>query len=172
LTPVIPPYRRGGGFGSLGVRFKEVFEPPAISFAPATLGAWLSIAVLVLVLLAGTVWLAWRYGRRRHRREALRELSALSAVWLQKHERVALEAVPPLLKRCALQSFERSKVASLSGERWVAFLTLTGPAPFGDAAARALLAITTRGASAVDAANAPSLFASSRIWIRRHRAEL
>jgi len=170
MTPVVPPYRRGGGFGSLGVRFREVLEPPAVHLRPETFGAWLTLGLPTAAVLAGFAWLVWRAVRRRHRRAAERELRALDARF--RRDPSVLEEVPALLKSCALTSFERAKVASLSGERWIAFLSATGGAPFGEAASRALLTITTRGAAAVSQADAANLFLGARAWIRRHRAEL
>ena len=173
MTPVVPPYRRGGGFGSLGVRFREVLEPHAVSLRPETFGAWVTLGVAVVALLAGVGWLVWRYRQRRHRRAAERELRALAAAWAAEERRLeTLEAVPAVIKRCALQSFARPKVAPLSGERFVAFLSATGGAPFGEAAGRALQTIATHGASAVAADDAPSLFSAAQTWVRRHRAEL
>jgi hypothetical protein len=173
MTPVVPPYRRGGGFGSLGVRFREVLEPHVPPWRPETLGAWLTLSLLAAALAAGVGWLVWRSVRRGYRRAAERELLLLRARFQTEPPALdALEAVPAVIKRCALGSFARARVAPLSGERWIAFLSATSREPFGEAASRALLTITTRGAAAVSAADASSLFLGARAWIRRHRAEL
>jgi uncharacterized protein DUF4381 len=173
VTPAVPPYRRGGGFGSLGVRFQEVFEPHAVSLEPQTLGAWLTLAVLALALLTGVAWLVQRALKRRHRRAAVKELDSLEAAWsANRARREPLEAVPVVLKRCALHAFQRQKVAPLAGQAWAAFLSETGPQPFGPAATRALVTITTRGASEVLESDVAPLFVAARGWIRRHRAEL
>jgi uncharacterized protein DUF4381 len=173
VTPVVPPYRRGGGFGSLGLRFAEVSEPAPVPLGPQTLGAWLTLAAVALALVLALAWLVRRHVQRRYRRLAERELRALEAAWAASANTLqALEPVPALLKRCALQGFARPQVASLSGVAWLRFLDATGAGPFGEAAGRALLAITTRGPSAVAPADAPRLFAAARTWVRRHRAEL
>jgi hypothetical protein len=173
MTPIVPPYRRGAGFGSLGVRFREVVEPHAPELRPETLGAWLTIAVITAGLVAGIAWLVWRWTKRRYRRAAERELLALRTRFQADPAQLAsLEAVPSLLKRCALGSFGRERVARLSGEPWLAFLSATSSEPFGEAAGRALLTLTTRGAANVSSADASSLFAGAHLWIRRHRAEL
>ncbi len=155
------------------MRFREVLEPQLPPLRPETVGAWLTLGLLTTAIGAGLAWLVWRMIRRRHRRAAERELQALRARFqADPPELHALEAVPAVIKRCALGSFDRSKVASLSGERWIAFLSDTSGDPFGEAASRALITITTRGAEAVSAADASSLFLGARAWIRRHRAEL
>jgi len=173
MTPMTPPYRQGGGFGSLGVRFQEVVEPAAVPLRPETVGAWITLCLLAAMLVAGVTWLVLRHLRRRYRRAAERELGALGAAWEANRTKLdVLEAVPVVLKRCALSSFERSLVAPLSGERWIAFLSATGAEPFAEAAGRALSTIATRGASAVSAADVPALLAAARGWVRRHRAGL
>ncbi|MEI9947536.1 MAG: DUF4381 domain-containing protein [Pseudomonadota bacterium] len=173
MTPTVPPYRRGGGFGSLGVRFREVLEPHVPPWRPETLGAWLTLGLFAAAVVAAIAWFVWRAVRRRYRRTAERELQALRARFQNDPQGLdALEAVPAVIKRCALGSFARSQVAALSGERWIAFLSSTGGEPFGEAASRALLTLTTRGAAAVSGADAASLFVGARTWIQRHRAEL
>ena len=173
MSAVVPPYRRGGGFGTLGSRLREVFEPTPPALSPQTLGAWLTLAALALLLLTAAALLIRRHHRRRHRRAAARELSALRAAWSEDPQaRDALEQVSPILKRCALGSFRRERVASLSGERWLAFLDTTCPRPLGDDARRALLTLTTRGAAAVSTSDVAGLFAAAARWIRSHRADV
>jgi len=173
VTPVVPPYRRGGGFGSLGIRFHEVFQPARVPLRPETLGAWLTLAALAVALCVG-IWIAVRrYVRGAYRRAAAHELATLAARFEQQSQDLAaLEALPNVLKRCALGSFERSKVAPLHGARWVEFLSATSPRPFGEDAGRALVTLATRGASALTRDEAVLLFAAAREWIRRHRADL
>lgn len=173
MTAVVPPYRRGGGFGTLGARLREVFEPDPPALWPETLGAWLTLLALAALIAIGVAFLIVRYVRRRHRRAAARALRALEAAWMaDRATPAALESVPVLLKRCALGSFARERVASLSGERWLAFLDATGRRAFGEEARRALLAITTRGAAAVSRDDAARLFAAASRWIRSHRADV
>lgn len=122
MTAIVPPYRRGGGFGTLGARLREVFEPAPPSLQPETVGAWLTLIALGLTVAAALAALSLRYARRRHRRAAARELGALRAAWNANPAAPdVLERVPALLKRCALGSFARERVAPLSGDRWLAF---------------------------------------------------
>jgi hypothetical protein len=173
LTPVIPPYRRGGGFGSMGLRFEEVVEPPPVSMVPETLGAWLTLGVLAAALLSLVAYGAWRWHRRAHRRAAAREMLILKRLWATDPAGLdPLEAVPVVLKRCALGSFTRARVAALSGADWLHFLDVTGGAPFGEDAGRALQAITTRGAGAAAAPDVERLFAAALTWVRRHHADV
>ncbi|HEV8551489.1 MAG TPA: DUF4381 domain-containing protein [Polyangiaceae bacterium] len=171
MTPAVPPYRRGSGFGSLGVRFTEVLEPARVPLRPETVGAWLTIALLGALVAAFLAWLVVRWVRRRHRRVAERELQALLHAFEASRQLAGLETLPVVLKRCALGSFPRERVASLSGDAWRAFLDATcRAAPFSGPPGGALVMLTTRGASSLDAAEVPALVAAARTWVRRHRA--
>jgi hypothetical protein len=172
MKPVLPPFQRGEGFGTLGSSFVEPGLPPAIALTPATWGAWLSLVLLAL----GAVWLAARLVRRqrstRHRRVARRELGALRVAWQRASadERArTLERLPLLLKGCALGSFERSRVAKLAGDAWLAFLRSTAPgAGFEGPAGDALVTLCERGAAAVTESSVPALFSATDRWLARH----
>jgi hypothetical protein len=153
MKPVVPPFQRGSGFGTLGSSFIEPTLPQAVSLAPATWGAWLTLLLLGLaagVAVAG-IWRRW--ARRRHRRLAGRELGVLRQAWQgapQAQRGPLLERLPPLLKGCALGSFPRARVASLFGRGWLDFLRSTGPdAGWGGATGEALITLCERGAPAV-----------------------
>jgi Domain of unknown function (DUF4381) len=172
MKPVLPPFQRGGGFGTLGSSFLEPTLPEPISLAPVTWGAWLTLLLLCagLVLGALTLWRQWT--RREHRRAARRELGALREAWQrapQAARESVLEKLPPLLKGCALGSFERARVAPLAGRSWLDFLRSTGPdAGFDGTPGEALLMLCERGAPAVDDAAVPALFSAAERWIARH----
>jgi hypothetical protein len=172
MKPVLPPFQRGGGFGTLGTSFFEPALPAPISLAPATLGAWLTLALLGASLLLAAGALARRAARRRHRRAARRELSALQARWASAAKETRpplLEHLPLVLKGCALGSFARVRVAPLAGRAWLAFLRETAPgAGFEGAAGEALAALCERGAPAVPDAAVPELFAAAQRWVARH----
>jgi Domain of unknown function (DUF4381) len=171
MKPVVPPFQRGGGFGTLGTSFLEPGLPEAVSLAPATLGAYLTLALLVAAIASALWQLVRRHQRRRHRRQARRELAALEQAWSAASEArsALLERLPRLLKGCALGSFERARVAPLSGSAWLAFLRSTAPgAGFEGAPGETLLRLCERGAPAVDDAAVPALFAVSARWIASH----
>ena len=173
MKPEVPPFQRGGGFGTLGTSFLEPSLPAQVSWAPATWGAWLSI---VLVLTGGVLCVVRfirRHARRRHRRVARQELTRLQRDWTGaagEARAALLERLPRLLKGCALGSFERARVASLAGPAWLDFLRSTAPgAGFEGAAGETLLRLCERGAPALEEAAVPALFVATRRWIARHR---
>jgi Domain of unknown function (DUF4381) len=172
VKSVVPPFQRGEGFGTLGSSFVEPALPEAVSLAPATWGAWLTLALLACAFGWLVTRIARRAARRVHRRAARRELLALRTQWQAAAAEArprALERLPPLLKGCALASFERRRVAALTGDPWRDFLRQTAPgAGFEGVAGDALVALCQRGASAVDDAVVPSLFSAADAWIARH----
>ena len=172
MKPVVPPFQRGGGFGTLGTSFLEPALPESVSLVPATWGAYLTLALLVAVIASALWQLVRHHQRRGHRRDARRELAALQRAWSSaaREARAAqLERLPRLLKGCALGSFARARVAPLAGNAWLAFLRSTAPgAGFEGAPGEALLRLCERGAPAVDDAVVPALFAVSARWIARH----
>jgi len=170
MTPVVPPFQVGEGFGTLGSSFQQPTLPEPVSWTPATFGAWATLAVLALGVLALVALGIVRFRKRAPRRAALRELASLERRAADPATRTAaLERLAVLLKSTALASFGRLRVAALSGERWRAFLAETAPsAGFAGPAGAALVRLSERGAAAVD--NAEPLFAASRAWLRQHRA--
>lgn len=168
--PVIPE-----GFGNPWMaNLEEISLPEAVSMTPEAPG-WFILAGLVVVLV---VWLAWRaYGRWRaaaYRRQALARLDALEAAMsIPDRRRLALAALPPLLKRTALAAYPRAEVAGLTGETWLAFLDGTiGATEFSRGPGRLLLALAFAppGRAVRSEAEARELVHLMRRWVRRHHA--
>jgi hypothetical protein len=162
-APEVPPFERGGGFGTLGSSFEQPHLPTPEPWTPSTAGAYVTLCLLCAagasVLLLGIR----RYRRRRPRRVALRQLASL------ERGSSALPELAVLLKLVALDSFGRVPVASLHGERWRQFLITTRPgAGFEGLAGDALVLLCERGPSAVPATAVEPLFAATQAWIRKH----
>ncbi len=94
----------------------QLIEPPPVHFAPVTPGWYVSGAVLLLLLAALAVLCIRHYLQNRYRREALRQLEAITAA-----PNVLYEA-NMLLKRIAMRNYGRSEVAALQGDDWMNFL--------------------------------------------------
>ncbi|TPE46950.1 DUF4381 domain-containing protein [Amaricoccus solimangrovi] len=141
----------------------DVAEPPPVPMWPAT-WAWAILAALLLALLvAGTIAFLRHRRATAWRRAALSELDALAPA-LEAGEPGALAALQTLLRRVALVTAPRPEVASLTGAGWSDWLEETG-GDFG-ALGPALGLAPYRPAGPYDGAAA---LAAARAWIRRQR---
>ncbi len=165
-APKVPPFERGGGFGTLGTSFEQPKLPASISWTPSTWGAYVTLGLFALALLGLAALGIRSYQRRAPRRLALRRIAALD------RSSASLPTVAALLKSVALDSFGRRRVATLSGKEWRAFLVATAPAVgFEGPAGDALITLGERGASAVVPGSIEPFFAASTAWIRSHTRE-
>jgi len=106
--------------------------PPDPSFWPPAPGWW-AVGLSCLVLLAVAVFL-YR-NRNTLSRRALQELEAIRADFQRSGDGgQAQRRVSRLLKRVALSTDRREKVASLSGQAWLAYLKERSGTPFLSAA--------------------------------------
>jgi Domain of unknown function (DUF4381) len=141
-------------------KLHDYYQPAPPLWIPQTIG-WYVLFTLIALLL---IWLLFRAVRRwfanRYRREALRELATATP-----------DQFSVLLKRVALAAWPREKVASLSGDDWLNFLSKsvkdntfqTGP---GNRIEE--LALHPGNASADDEQELRAIAAQ---WIRRHRVQ-
>lgn len=166
MKPVVPPFIRKEGFGTLGLDFDQPSLPPPVALTPVTWGAWLTIILLFSGVL-GIIWsLARRYQRHGPRRAALQALHNIDS-----NDAQGMHEVLVLLKTLALDSYERTQVAALSGARFVAFLMQSAPqAGFDGPAGSALILLAERGGAALDVRARSELVAASARWITDHRA--
>ena len=143
----------------------DLVRPEPIQWTPQTIG-WAVVGVWLLCVIAIVLWHSIRRWRRnRYRRAALAELDKLQATIDLEPDRAAV-AVATLLKRTALVAYDRSEVASLSGEAWAEFLCRTSandPVVTEYAAAISSAAYDRRAKGA-------ELIAPARRWVKVHRA--
>lgn len=132
----------------------EVPDPAPVSMVPQTAG-WLVLAGIVLVVAVWRGWRMWQHYRANaYRRAALKAL-----------ERAADDpaAVSGILKRAAMVAYGRRRVAGLSGQAWVTFLSETGAGHFQETAL--VSAAYQSGPAAAD----PQLLAAARQWVTSHK---
>ncbi len=146
-------------------RMNPVVEPEPVAWMPQTT-AW-AVLGLIVVLLAALA--AWRWLRRRqqnrYRREALAELDRIQA---EAGPHLPLR-VAELLRRTALTRFDRRRVASLTGDAWLAFLVQSSDGRgFSDGPGRLLVSAPYK-TTANDTDN-NALINTARHWIRAHHA--
>lgn len=159
-----PPLPAAFGNYALG-DFAEVVSPADISWLPQTTGwAWLGAALALLLLRV--IWRRLRHWyRNRYRREAIARLrrlaqSASGDGWLIE--------LNTLLKLTAMAAFSRERVARLSGEEWIEFLTRQCRSQVFSPQQRWLLAIGPYRSAPIAQDARDQLVAACRDWIRLH----
>jgi hypothetical protein len=153
---------------------RDIVEPAALSAWPQATTARLLAGLLVVWAIAGVVVLLMRRRRNEYRRAGLRELPEIAKRLSGSDTRVvALRELAVLLKRVALAAWPREQVASLSGERWLAFLDSTcRGTDFTSGAGRLLESSSGASDAEVDPvawADIDRLVRSARRWIGHHR---
>jgi hypothetical protein len=145
-----------------GPVLRDIHVPP-VSWWPPAIGWWLLAALVLIAIVAGTVFVI-RHRRRAHpRRAARRELDALAACFARDRDSHALAAgLSRLLRRIALM-IEPAAAAKNSAE-WRAFLEHRAPGAFGDEQLGVLLEAPYRERPAFDA---EALLAATRNWCER-----
>lgn len=145
-----------------GPALRDIHVPP-VSWWPPAIGWWL-LAVLVLVAMVVSVWLALRCRRRLHpRRAARRELEMLATHFARDRDARALAAgVSKLLRRIAL--IIEPAAAARDSIQWRVFLASRAPGAFDDAQLATLVEAPYRAHVAFDA---EALLASARTWCER-----
>ncbi len=139
-------------------RLAEPPQPVPVSMRPETAG-WAVLAILALMLIGWLMARAVRHWRANAYRRAA--LSALEAAGDDA------AAVAEILRRTALAAYPRTRVASLSGSDWLAFLDKTGgDGGFAGGPGQALTRAPYRG----EGERAQGLGALAARWVRRHHA--
>jgi len=144
---------------------RDIHLPEPMSWWPPAPGWW-GVAALLLALGLLASWLL-RRRRARTSRLALRELARIEADFGAGADRTRLAGeLSALLRRVALARFERTRVAALHGEAWIACLC-EASSRLSPAIARELMEELYAGGRAEARSEAPSEWiASTRGWIR------
>jgi hypothetical protein len=103
----------------------RLIEPDPVRFSFDAPG-WYVLAVILIISFV-IFFIRWmkRYRKNAYRRAALRRIAELTSASTASTE-IILNELMILLKRVALQTYGRQKVASLSGEEWFSYLESKG----------------------------------------------
>lgn len=122
--------------------------PPPPGWWPPGPGWW-ALAILLLVVAAALLYW-YRSPAVRLRRIALRELKLLEAAGIEDGE--LARRLEHLLRRFAVARFGHDAVASLSGERWIAFVIAHGARDWDGGSGAGLLRAAYGGNAEADRA--------------------
>jgi Domain of unknown function (DUF4381) len=151
--------------GSLD-RLHDIAVPPPVPWWPPAPG-WYIVGGMALALLGLAAWAALaRWRRERYRREALGDLARIAC---HPDAPSSISAIAELMKRVALAAYPRDRVASLTGDAWLAILDATGGT---DAFTRGAGQMLKEAAYRKDAPHDPSELSKLadvvRHWITHH----
>ncbi|HUY02058.1 MAG TPA: DUF4381 domain-containing protein [Rhodocyclaceae bacterium] len=151
-------------------QLRDIHLPAPVSWWPPAPGWWLLAATLLLSALGLYGWQR-RRRRNRWRRIALGELARLRALQAsrQAQPEILLSGLSILLRRAALSCFPREEVASLHGERWLAFLdrSLGAGSTLQAGDGRLLTIAPYRKNAAIDEVSLLALFALGERWLKK-----
>jgi len=151
----------------------DIVVPAAVAWTPQTVGWYVLLAAMLAIGGRVVVVRRRRHIANRYRREALDVLAVIeNDVGIPELRAGALARLPALLKRVALSVVSRAEAASLTGEKWLAFLDAGyGGDGFTRGTGR-LLPTLAYGSSgdleAISDQQASDLLELTRLWIRSH----
>ena len=136
--------------------------PPVPWWPPAP--AWYLVMAVVLLLSVTALVAAWRRRQRNaYRAAALGELDRVA------REPAGLPRIAQIIKRTALVTMPRQRIAGLSGEDWLRWLQQSGNGVTFSEKSRQLLCEKLYGAGQSSAQEIEELTKTARAWIRRHQ---
>jgi len=157
------------------INLSDIVEPAAITWWPPAPG----LVLFGMLILLWTVFAVMFWYRRRqqnaYRRAALQELAAIEERIHQSQTRnEGIRQLSALLKRVALVAYPRRAVASLTGDRWNAFLDRQiGGDTFsnGHGKALALAMVDPNPGQNLTTSDCHRLIQAVRCWISGHRVD-
>ena len=151
----------------------DIVEPASITWWPPAPGLVL-LGILILLWTSFIVLLWWRHRQHNaYRRAALQELVAIEERLHYPQTRTeGIRQLSVLLKRVALAAYPRTAVASLTGDRWSAFLDRQiGDDTFsiGHSKVLAMAMVDPNPGAYLTTSDCQRLIQAVRCWINGHR---
>lgn len=147
-------------------QLRDIHPAEPISWWPPAPGWWLAAGVALAVAIGLIFFLQRRALANRYRKVALNTLSLLARQDMAPAP-IVLDEISAILRRVAIQSYGRQRVAPLAGDAWLAFLDQTGnTSEFSSGAARVLGSERYRPAVKADI---DQVLVIAKKWIREHR---
>ncbi|WP_121665528.1 DUF4381 domain-containing protein [Mesonia aquimarina] len=139
------------------LQLQKLYEPEPVAFTFETIG-WKVLAVVLCIILVCTSFiLIKKYIKNAYRRRALKKLEEITSI---------VDALI-ILKKVAIQTFDRNKVGNLYGAQWLEFLDQTGKkVNFSSLKKDIETAIYTN--DEVDSNVRAAIILNSKKWIKTH----
>lgn len=154
-------------------RLQDIVRPDPVAWWPPSQFWIILLALAAVWALYALLMALFRWSQNAYRRAAQHELDEIQRCCDGGDLRGLTIRVAKVLKRVALVSYPREKVASLSGDPWLRFLneTCRGADFLQDPSAYLGDISSTTSNVPVNKSQFLALLASVRIWINEHRAE-
>ncbi len=152
----------------------KLIEPKPVPFTFTTPG-WYVVAGLIVLLLAGLVWLLIKqYQLNRYRKHALLLLADTEKKYTdQKAFDLLVYEVDLLIKRIAMSRYGRQNVSGLRDGQWTEFINRTWREKSFDAQDEVLLNQTIYQTKQEVTANEAQAFTQkTRRWIKKHKRHI
>ncbi len=99
-----------------------IYEPASVAFQFETPGWYILGSIIGALLLMGLFASAKTYLKNAYRREAVKMIHSLTKQFQTQKDAACIQEVMIILKRVAITSYSRKKVANLHGLQWLTFL--------------------------------------------------
>jgi hypothetical protein len=145
-------------------QLRDIHLPETISWWPLAIGWWVVVAICLLCISLGAIYMLNHFFGRRYRRQALAQLKRLPDS--NQHQR--LVDLFSLLRQVASSAYPEQNFSSLSNREFIAFLQKTSPkALFVDLPNNwEQLFYSKQPSITADFVN--QLIQQGRLWIKQH----
>jgi hypothetical protein len=148
---------------------KPIFMPDPIKFEPITIG-WYLILGLVFIILVFVIYMLFKkYQLKAYRRSSVREILKLEPEIGNSKSSELIQKISTILKTTAFYSYSREKVAKLSGADWQNFLISKISSGSNCRDTFAMLDNQYVAGKKIGSSEIEKLIDVSLKWIRRHR---
>ena len=149
------------------LQLADIHLPQEPAAWPPAWGWWVLLALMVA--LGSLLVLKYRHyqKRKQQRQQVLQALDKLSQRLQNERNTAALGELNILLRRLALMHFPRQKVASLTGQQWLAFLDKSGNSRDFTQGAGRILADVPYLAEVPESADINALIKVVKKWVKQ-----
>lgn len=151
---------------------KPIIMPEPVKFEPLTMGWYILLGLIVLLLFFIAYNRYKKFRSRAYRRISVKELKKLIPEIGKSNPAGLIQEISTILKVAAIKSFSREKVANISGTNWQNFLISSCPSGSYSKDAFALVDlqyVSETGQKQIKAEDINKLVYDSIKWIRGHR---
>ena len=154
-------------------QLKDIHLPEAVSLWPPAIGWWILFTLSLAGLLVISFYVLRYVKKNRYRGIAVEELKRIQENYTQTNNKlVYIFNINRLLKKVAVNYYEKNSVSALSGQDWVSFLDSTADMQdFTQGAGQILASAPYSPPEQIEktTVDTESLYRCTLQWIRKHK---